>query len=99
MMALHVGLRRPRPCAALLGYSGRLVAADALAGEIVSRPPVLLCHGTADPVVPFDSLAAAQAALAGAGVDVTTVQRPGLGHGLDEPAIAAGVALLGRTLG
>ena len=75
MMALHVGLRRPRACAAILGYSGRLVASDALAGEIVSRPPVLLCHGTADPVVPFDSLAAAQAALAGAGVDVTTVQR------------------------
>lgn len=99
MMALHVGLRRANACAAILGYSGRLVAADALADEIVSRPPVLLCHGTADPVVPFDSLALAAAALRAVGVDVTTLDRPGLGHGLDQPAIDAGAALLMRTLG
>lgn len=99
MMALHVGLRRTNACAAILGYSGRLVAAETLAAEIRSRPPVLLCHGTADPVVPFGSLALAQAALADAGVAVETLERPGLGHGLDQPAIAAGAALLGRAFG
>lgn len=99
MMALHVGLRRPLPCAAILGYSGRLVAADQLADEIRARPPVLLCHGTADPVVPFESLALAQAALANAGIDVAVLERPGLGHGLDQTAIDAGAALLARTLG
>ena len=99
MMALHVGLRRPNACAAILGYSGRLIAADSLACEIASRPPVLLCHGTADPVVPFDSLGLAAAALAAAGVAVETLERPGLGHGLDQPAIDAGAVLLARTLG
>ena len=99
MMSLHVGLRRASACAAILGYSGRLVAADSLADEISARPPVLLCHGTADPVVPFVSMAAAAAALEAAGVEVTTLERPGLGHGLDEAAIAAGAALLARTLG
>jgi phospholipase/carboxylesterase len=99
MMALHVGLRRARPCAAILGYSGRLVAADRIAGEIVVRPPVLLCHGTGDPVVPFASLGVAVAALGKAGVDVTVLERPGLGHGIDQPAIDAGAALLARTLG
>ena len=97
MMALHVGLRRAQACAAILGYSGRLVAADALAAEIRARPPVLLCHGTADPVVPFESLGLAATALTAAGVGVTTLERPGLGHGLDQPAIAAGAALLGRV--
>lgn len=97
MMALHVGLRRAVSCAAILGYSGRLVAAEALADEIRARPPVLLCHGTADPVVSFDSLARAAAVLRDAGVAVTEVERPGLGHGIDEPAIEAGVAHLARA--
>src|SRR5437763_2482567 len=68
MMSLFVGLRRERPLAGILGYSGRLIAADLLAGELRSRSPVLLVHGTADPLVPFQSLAQAAAALPRAGV-------------------------------
>ena len=98
MMSLFVGLRRPSPLAAILGYSGTLVAPDKLADEVVSRPPVLLVHGEADPVVPFQALSKAQAALEGAGVDVQTISRPGLGHGIDEEGIRAGAALLHRTL-
>ncbi len=98
MMALHVGLRRPNACAAILGYSGRLCAADSLSGEIASRPPVLLCHGTDDTVVPFEAQNLAARAIEAAGVAVTTVERPGLGHRLDRQGIAAGAALLARTL-
>jgi len=98
MMALHVGLRRPNVCAAILGYSGRLCAADRLAHEIVSRPPVLLCHGTDDWVVPFDSQQLAATALGSTGVSVTLVERPGLGHRLDRRGIDAGAAFLARAL-
>lgn len=98
MMALHVGLRRPHACAAILGYSGRLCAADSLSAEIASRPPVLLCHGTDDPVVPFESQHLAATAIEAAGVTVTTVERPGLGHRLDREGITAGAALLARAL-
>ena len=52
MMALYVGLRRARPFAGIIGYSGRLVAAHLLAEELRSRPPVLLVHGTDDTRVP-----------------------------------------------
>jgi phospholipase/carboxylesterase len=41
MMALHVGLRRERPFAGIIGYSGRLIAAHLLTEEVRSRPPVL----------------------------------------------------------
>src|SRR5215469_15334473 len=56
MMALHVGLRREAPPAAIVGYSGLLVlppnaAPDKVAGEIVSRPPVLLIHGDRDDLI------------------------------------------------
>src|SRR6266571_3866936 len=37
MMALFVGLRRARPLAGILCYSGRLIAADLLASELRSR--------------------------------------------------------------
>ncbi len=98
MMSLFVGLRRQSPVAAVVGYSGALVAPQKLTHEIVSRPPVLLVHGEADPVVPFQALAAAQGGLEAAGVEVQTISRPGLGHGIDEEGIRHGAALLHRTL-
>lgn len=99
MMALHAALRRARPCAAVVGYSGALVAPEALDGEIASRPPVLLVHGDADEVVPFQALAAAEAALTAQGVPVRRAARPGLGHGIDEVGIGLGIAMLQEHLG
>src|ERR1051325_1706649 len=47
MMALHVGLRRAVPPAAIVGYSGLFVLPDgappnAVVGDIKGKPPVLL---------------------------------------------------------
>jgi phospholipase/carboxylesterase len=99
MMALHVGLRRPRPCAAVVGYSGALIAAEILPAEIKSRPPVLLVHGDADQVILFSAMAAAQAALRANEVPVHCEARPGLGHGIDEQGLAFGAAALKQALG
>jgi phospholipase/carboxylesterase len=90
MMALHVAPRRARPAAAVVGYSGMLIAPQSLAAEVKSKPPVLLVHGTADPVVPYASLATAQAALANVGIAVKTATRPGLAHAIDEEGLALG---------
>ncbi len=98
MMALHVALRRARPCAAVIGYSGALVGPQALAGEIESRPPVLLVHGDADEIVPFSSMAAAEQALQENGLLVHGEVRPGLGHGIDETGLQLGAAMLKQTL-
>src|SRR6185437_13988009 len=77
MMSLYVGLRRATAPAAIVGYSGALVGAELLAQEIRVRPPVLLVHGDADEVVPFAALSHAATALAGAGVPVEQLRRPG----------------------
>ena len=98
MMALFVGLRRPRPAAAIIGYSGVLVGAEDLAGEIRSRPPVLLVHGDADPLVPVQALPLAVEGLEAVGVTVGFTVRPGLGHGIDEEGIRLGQEFLAGLL-
>jgi phospholipase/carboxylesterase len=96
-MALHVGLRRKTCPAALLGFSGSLAAPEALAAEITVKPPVLLVHGDADDIVPYASLAQAEAALNGVGVPVSAMTRPGLGHGIDNEGLGFAMALLKRV--
>src|SRR5437879_4296751 len=69
MMALHVGLRRAVAPAAIVGYSGLLALpsnADPqkLAGEIRSRPPVMLVHGDQDDLIPVQALFHAASGLA-----------------------------------
>jgi phospholipase/carboxylesterase len=98
MMSLYVGLRRANQLAGILGYSGRLIAPELLASELRSRPPVLLVHGTHDPMVPFESLAHAEAALKTAGVPVETLACPGIEHSIDPEGLQRGGAFLQRVL-
>lgn len=90
MMALHVGLRRKRPVAAIVGYSGALTGAAGLSGEIRSRPAVLLIHGSADPVVPVSALHTAERELTRLGVPVRTHVSQGLGHSVDPTGLELG---------
>ncbi|MEI9986488.1 MAG: prolyl oligopeptidase family serine peptidase [Aliidongia sp.] len=99
MMALHLGLRLAPAPAAIVGFSGALLAPERLAAEKRGTPPVLLIHGTADDIVPFERMAAAEAGLSAAGIPVDTLARPGLPHGIDEEGIAAAAGFLLRHLG
>ena len=67
MLALQVGLRRERPVAAILGFSGVLIAGPRLKDEIRSKPPVLLVHGDRDPTIPIAAMFDSAEALAAAG--------------------------------
>jgi phospholipase/carboxylesterase len=98
MMSLFVGLRREKPLAGILGYSGRLIAPELLANEIRSRPPVLLIHGTADPMVPFESLADAETALKQANVPVETLACVGVEHSIDPEGLQRGAQFLRQVL-
>ena len=94
MTALFHGLRRAVPPAAILAFSGYLIAPERLAAEIRGRPPVLLVHGEADEVVPVAGSRAAETALRAAGVPVEATYSPRLGHGIDEAGLSlAGIAL------
>jgi phospholipase/carboxylesterase len=94
MMAVHVALRRARPIAGVVGYSGRLIDQENIAAEIRSRPPMLLCHGDADPVVPYGCLQDAVSVLAQHDVPAQWHTSPGVGHGIDPGALEAGASFL-----
>ena len=91
MMSLHIAPRRAEPIAGIVGISGRLMFPDALGGEAVSKPPVLLVHGNADDVVPFAEMQNAAAALQAAGFQVFGHVMDGTGHGIAPDGL--GVAL------
>lgn len=99
MTALHIGLRLAEPPAAILAYSGALLAPDSLAAEVAARPPppVLLVHGELDDVVPAHASRMAATALLAAGVPVESLYIPSLDHSIDDNGLAAGVATLLRA--
>ncbi|MFC6623017.1 alpha/beta hydrolase [Novosphingobium panipatense] len=99
MMALQVGLRRPRPVACIVGYAGLLTSTADLPHNDCPRPPVLLVHGSADPVVPVAAMHAAESELRRLGVDVTTHVSHGIGHTVDPTGLRLGVEFVSAALG
>ena len=98
MMALHVAPRRPKAIAGIVGYSGLLPGPEYLKAEVKQRPPVLLVHGDADPLIPSLALYAAARVLGDAGFQAEWHMRPGLEHGIDQEGLDLGAAFLRRVL-
>ncbi len=96
MMSLFTGLRRPIGPAAILAFSGALVAPDKLQRELANHAPVLLVHGEADDVVPVTRSQEAESALRAADVPVDAHFIPRLGHGIDDTGISLGALALQR---
>jgi phospholipase/carboxylesterase len=101
MMALHVGLRRATAPFAIVGYSGLLAAppeaaAEKVASEIRSRPPVLLIHGDRDELIPPQALFHSASGLGALGVPVEWHLSHGIGHGIDQEGLRQGGEFLAR---
>jgi len=87
MMALHVGLRRKKQLAGIIGFSGMLAGAELLKSELQNKPPVLLIHGDSDEMLPHTLTQRAAEALKGAGIEVGVHIAPGVGHSIDETGL------------
>ena len=86
MLALHLGLSHLKP-AAVVGFSG------VLTGEGPNKvpeqlPPYFLAHGTADEVIPPDALFVTARTLGAIGARVQWHLSAGIGHGIDDNALA-----------
>ncbi|MGN0934202.1 alpha/beta hydrolase [Falsigemmobacter intermedius] len=91
MMSLHVAPRREEEMAGVVAFSGRLLRPEKLGSESQVRPPVMLVHGDADQVVPFDDMRKAAEALMEAGFETYGHVMKGTGHGIAPDGL--GVAL------
>lgn len=99
MMALHMAPRRSAPIAGVVAISGRLIAPERLAAEMLSKPPVLLMHGDRDDVVDFAEMAAAGTALVAAGFDTYGHVMAGSGHGIAPDGLQVALAFMKDRLG
>ena len=95
MMALHCGLRLQPAPSAIISFSGALLRHDDLSlRPDTPYPPVQLVHGSADQVVPCALMREAVQTLQLFGVVVDSVERPGLGHGIDTDGLTASIKFL-----
>jgi phospholipase/carboxylesterase len=103
MMALHVGLRRPKPPAAIVGFSGALVGGK-LKEEARAKPPILLIHGDRDERIPLEAMFHAAVALAEAELSAQWHISYGVPHAIGPDGLELGgrflkAMLAGRPVG
>lgn len=94
MMSLHIAPRRAKAIAGVIGFSGRLLHPERLGAEARVKPPVLLIHGDADPMVPFEDMGKAGDALVKAGFDVYGHVMKGTGHGIAPDGLSVALSFL-----
>jgi phospholipase/carboxylesterase len=99
MMSLHIAPRRDAALAGVVAFSGRLLAPERLGAEARVKPPVLLLHGDADPVVPFADMGKAGDALVSAGFETYAHVMKGTGHGIAPDGLSVALHFLRERLG
>lgn len=82
---------------AVVGFSGRLASPEPLAPA--AKMPVLLVHGTADPVIPVSDTEDAAGKLTGLGFKVETLIEPGLPHTISAAGAAKAAEFLAGIFG
>jgi len=96
MMSLHVGLRRERQLAGILGYSGLLAGPELIGDEIKSKPPILLVHGDQDEMLPVHHLHDAVDALGREGLNLEWHVSQGAGHTIAQDGLELGMEFVQR---
>jgi phospholipase/carboxylesterase len=99
-MALHTGLRHPDRLAGIMALSCFLPLADTLAAEAGAANrdvPILMAHGTQDPLIPLARARQAHQVLTGLGYPVEWHEYP-IPHSVSEAEIRDIAAWLARCL-
>lgn len=96
IMALDAVASGRWPVGAVVGFSGRL--ASPLPLQPALETPVLLVHGSADPVIPATETNKAAAALQAFGLKVETLTLPGVPHTISAEGATRAGGFLAETL-
>ena len=98
MMSMHVAPRRQDPVAGIVAFSGRLMFPEMLGDEALSKPPVMLIHGNADDVVPFEEMQIAAEALQAQDFEVYGHVMDGTAHGIAPDGLSVALAFIRQQL-
>ena len=99
IVSLHSLLRRKKPAALVVGFSGALFGSHLLKEEIKSKPPVLLIHGEEDDILPIQMMHDAYETLKTNGVEVEEHAYPNLAHSIGQEGFELAVNRLKSKLG
>ncbi len=99
MMSLYAGPRRANRIAGILGYSGALIGAEGLSGDVIQKPPIHLIHGEVDDIVPLSAYMHAVEILTKNGFEVSGHTTPYLSHSIDNDGIESGLSFLMKIFG
>ena len=90
MMAMYNSLRRPKPNAGIIAYSGKLILPSWLGEGVNSKSKICLVHGKNDEVLPFENFLEAKKLLEQEQIPFEHHALEGLGHGIDHHGIRIG---------
>jgi phospholipase/carboxylesterase len=96
IMALDAIASGRWPVGAVVGFSGRLASPLPLQPSL--KTPVLLVHGSADPVIPATESSKASATLQALGVKVEMLTLPGLPHTISAEGAAQAGSFLAEAM-
>lgn len=96
IMALDAVASGRWPVGAVIAFSLRLASPAPLAPAL--QTPVLLIHGTTDPVIPITEATNAKAALTAAGLNTKLHLLPGVGHTITPEGVALAQDFLSENL-
>ncbi|MCH9753389.1 MAG: dienelactone hydrolase family protein [Alphaproteobacteria bacterium] len=99
IVSLHSLLRRKKPAALIVGFSGALFGPQLLKKEIKSKPPVVLIHGEEDDILPIQMMHDAYDALKANDVEVEKHGYPNLAHSIGQEGFELAVNRLKSKLG
>ncbi|WP_291841479.1 phospholipase [Maricaulis sp.] len=98
MLSLATGLRREKPVAGIMGFSGALPGGHRLKEEMRSKPPIMLVHGDQDQVLPLGFMFDALENLAAAGHGAQWHISQGIPHSIGEDGLEIGARFIGNAL-
>ena len=87
MMSLLAGLSYHAPLAGIVSMAGALLAEADIPDADENAPPVLMIHGDADQVVPFQAMDLALQSLQAKGYETDRLACAGVAHGISQEAI------------
>lgn len=94
VMSMQIAPRREEAIAGVVAFSGRMIAADKLSSETISKPPFMLVHGDQDQVMPLAEMKAAGDALVAAGIETYAHVERGCGHSIAQDGFEVAVSFL-----